>query len=77
MLTFVANYSVEQIENGWIVRHSEAKRSVHVAWRHDIARQIERFMHDDVVARLEAHEALGAEHSEMVAATFPMQRMEG
>ena len=52
-MEMVQTFSVETLENGWVVRHIERSRSVHVPWRHDIARQIERFAHDEAVARLE------------------------
>ena len=47
-MKIVASFSVERIENGWVVRDLIAERAKHVSHNFDIARQIERFMHEYV-----------------------------
>ncbi len=63
-------YAVEKIENGFVVRDVGNKRAVFVSSRWEIARQIERFMHDQVERDLAAEKAAeeAAEHAAQTAA---------
>ena len=45
-MKITANFSVETIENGWIVRDVDAGRAVHVGSNSMIADQVEQMMHD-------------------------------
>ena len=59
------NFRVEKIENGLIVEHKEANRRVYVHYDFEVARQVERMLHDDMVQRMEDRAALEADAKAM------------
>ena len=60
-MDITANFRVEKIENGFVVEHKETRRKRHVPHEFEVARQVERFMHEDMVERLANQAALEAD----------------